>query len=134
VLCGGALTLCLPAGAGREETRALFARWARREAARVFAQRLAAVLPRFSGAAAVRVSVRGMITRWGSINVRRRTMSLSVHLLRCESALIDYVITHELCHLAYPRHTKAFYAALEALCPERAQLDMRLKEYGLVDF
>lgn len=134
VLSGSQLTLCLPQGAGSEEVKALFARWARSEARKVFVQRLDMQLPRFSGTSPMRLSVRDMITRWGSINVKRRSMSLSVHLLRCETELIDYVITHELCHIAYPRHTASFYAALEARCPERAQLDKRLETYGLVGF
>ena len=134
VLSERQLTLCLPQGAGPEEIKALFVRWARAEARKVFGQRLDMLLPRFSGTPAMRLSVRDMITRWGSINVKRRTMSLSLHLLRCETELIDYVITHELCHIAYPRHSIAFYAALEARCPERAQLDQRLEFYGLVGF
>jgi hypothetical protein len=134
VLSGNTLSLYLPAGAGREEAKALFARWVHKQAARVFSERLDVLLPRFSGAAAMRLSVRDMITRWGSINVKRRTMSLSVHLLRCETELIDYVITHELCHLAHPRHSAAFYAALGARYPERAQMDKRLKAYGLVGY
>ena len=134
VLSGNTLTLYLPANAGREEVKALFVRWARSEATRIFSQRLDMLLPRFSSQPGMRLAVRDMITRWGSINVKRRTMSLSVHLLRCETGLIDYVIMHELCHLAYPRHSAAFYAALGAKCPERTQMDKRLKAYGLVGF
>lgn len=134
VLSERQLTLCLPLGAGPEDAKALFIRWARSEARKVFGQRLDMLLPRFSGTHAIRLSVRDMITRWGSINVKRRSMSLSIHLLRCDTELIDYVITHELCHIAYPRHTAAFYAALETHCPERTQLDKRLETYGLVGF
>lgn len=134
VLSGSTLMLRVPEGAGAEEIKAQFIRWAKTEASRVFSQRLAMLLPQFTGNGTMRLSVRAMTTRWGSINLRRRTMSLSVHLLRCDIALIDYVITHELCHLACPHHTKAFYAALEARCPERAQLDAALEAYGLVGF
>jgi Predicted metal-dependent hydrolase len=134
VLSGEVLTLFLPEGAGEDEARALFARWARAQAAQIFSQRLAVLLPRFSGAAATRLCVRGMITRWGSINVKQRRVNLSVHLLRCEPPLIDYVIIHELCHIAHPRHSAAFYAALEARCPGRKGLDKRLEAYGLVGF
>jgi predicted metal-dependent hydrolase len=128
------LTLSLPATADKEAVKALFTQWARTEARRVFAQRLFLLLPRFSRMNALRLSVRDMTTRWGSINVKRGSMSLSVHLLRCDTELIDYVITHELCHLKYPNHTPAFYAALEAHYPQRKQLDARLKEYGLAGF
>jgi predicted metal-dependent hydrolase len=128
------LTLTLPANAGTEEIKAMFIQWARKEAARVFSQRLFLLLPRFSRMNALRLSVRDMTTRWGSINVKRGSMSLSLHLLRCDTELIDYVITHELCHLKYPHHTSAFYAALETHYPQRKQLDARLKEYGLAGF
>ncbi len=134
MLSGDTLALYLPQAAGEAETKALFARWARTQAKKVFAQRLALLLPRFSGSAAMRLSVRDMLSRWGSINVKRRSISLSVHLLRCETQLIDYVITHELCHIAHPHHTKAFYAALETHCPERRMLDKQLNKYGLIGF
>ena len=134
VLSEDTLSLYLPAGAGREEARALFARWVRKQAARVFSERLVLLLPEFSGQPGIRLSVRDMITRWGSLNAKRRTMSLSVHLLRCETQLIDYVIAHELCHLTHSRHSAAFYAALEAKCPERRAMDEQLKTYGLVGF
>jgi len=133
-LSGGTLTLCLPEGAGQEGAKALFKSWACNEAKRIFAQRLSLLLPRFSRKSALRLNVRDMISRWGSINPKRGSISLSVHLLRCEPELIDYVITHELCHIAYPYHTPAFYAALEAHYPERKQLDKRLKAFGLAGF
>ena len=128
------LILYLPQVSDTDEAKALFAHWARLQAKRVFSQRLALLLPRFSGTAAMRLCVRDMLTRWGSINVKRHSVSLSVHLLRCETQLIDYVIMHELCHMAHPYHTKAFYAALEAHCPERRLRDRKLEAYGLVGF
>jgi predicted metal-dependent hydrolase len=133
-LSDDALTLYLPESAGSEEAKSLFMRWARAEAARVFTQRLNMLMPHFSCKSALRLSVRDMTTRWGSINVRRGSMSLSVHLLRCEIELIDYVITHELCHLTYPHHSPAFYTALEVHYPHRTQMDARLKAYGLAGF
>jgi len=133
-LWGDTLTLCLPDDADGEDVKALFIKWTRGEAKRVFAQRLALLLPHFSCKNTLRLSVRDMTTRWGSINVKRGSMSLSIHLLRCEPELIDYVITHELCHIAYPHHTPAFYAALETYYPHRKQFDKRLKAYGLAGF
>lgn len=128
----GELVICVPPGA---EVKQLFARWMTREAKALFLARLAAVSPRFDGMPeSLPVSVRHMLTRWGSINVKRKTLSLSVHLARCEQELIDYVIMHELCHLISPRHDAAFYRALDTRCLNRKALDKRLSEYGLVDF
>ena len=132
-LNGSELVLCVPPG---QSVKALFVRYLLRTAKTVFSERLAAMQKRISPAPSseIKLSVRNMLTRWGSINTRRLNLSLSVHLLRCETDLIDYVIMHELCHLKTPNHSRAFYKALEAYYPNRRELDKKLEEYGLVDF
>ena len=113
-----------------------FEAWTRRYAKRVFEERLAVILPGFGRLAEkdVRISVRDMKTRWGSINVKRDTMSLSVHLLRCEVELVDHIIMHELCHYAHANHSRAFYAELARHSPDYKRLQKRLKDYGMVGF
>ncbi len=129
-LNGSELVLCVPPG---QSAKALFARFMTRTAKAVFSERLNELQKRIPSGE-IKLSVRNMLTRWGSINTRRLNISLSVHLLRCEPELIDYVIMHELCHLATPSHSRAFYKALEAYYPNRRAFDRRLEEYGLVDF
>lgn len=127
----GILTLKVPP---ESCAKTLFIRWLTRQARAVFAERLNVVGSRFGGAAGLTMSVKRMLTRWGSINTVRRRLSLAVHLARCDVELIDYVITHELCHLACRSHSQVFYRALEAHYPNRRALDKRLETYGLVDF
>lgn len=127
---GDALVLRVPVGS---DARQVFSQWMMRAAREAFAERLEAVRKGFE-AEGVRLSVRRMLTRWGSINTRSRSISLTVHLARCEIELIDYVITHELCHLSCPRHNQTFYRALERHFPGRREMDKRLEAYGLVDF
>jgi predicted metal-dependent hydrolase len=130
---GSELVLCVPPGGS---AKTLFARFLTRTAKKVFSERLKELIPKIKPQTEgeIKLSVRGMLTRWGSINPRRKTMSLSVHLLRCEPDLIDYVILHELCHLQTASHSRAFYNALESYCPDRRAFDKRLEAYGLVDF
>ena len=130
------LKLYVPSDADYRYRKALFILWFERQADKVFTERAKEIFPMFRHLAKqnVHVSVKNMLTRWGSVNPRRHTISFSVHLLRCEPALIDYVIMHELCHFAHSNHSRAFYAELDAHCPNRKQMDKRLKEYGLVDF
>jgi predicted metal-dependent hydrolase len=130
---GDTLNLCIPEGYGKTERRALFIGWSKKTADAFFSERLKKLLPGFTKNE-FRITAKNMLTRWGSINTVRRTISLSVHLLRCEPRLIDYIITHELCHLKYPDHSKAFYRELESRFPDRKKIDKRLDEYGLVDF
>lgn len=127
----GVLTLSMPPG-GCAKTQ--FIRWISREARAIFAQRLAANAAGFSGAGGISVSARRMLTRWGSINPAKGRLSLSVHLMRCELDLIDYVIAHELCHIGCMGHNARFYRALELRWPLRREMDRRLAAYGLVDF
>lgn len=119
-----------------EICREAFIKWAKRQAKKVFKERLEALLPMFADLKAkeIKISVRDMKTRWGSINVKRNTMSLSVHLLRCESEVIDHIIKHELCHYAHQNHSRAFYAELARYSPNYKAMQKRLKEYGLVGF
>lgn len=132
----GILKLYVPQDADYRYKKALFILWSTRTARSVFAARLEAVAPAFADVPIdqIRISVKNVLGRWGSINTKRHTLSLSVHLLRCEVTLIDYVITHELCHYAHTNHNSAFYRLLERHFPNRTACDKRLSIYGLIDF
>lgn len=132
----GQLTLYVSEYTDLQSRKDMFIKWYKNQAKRIFNRRVNMLLPQFSHFAPqdVKVSVRNMLTRWGSINSKRHTMSLTVHLLRCEVELIDYVIMHELCHFSHNNHSKAFYNQLDRHCSDRKLLDKRLKEYGLIDF
>lgn len=134
VYSGGMLLLHVRKGSDAEARRALFMRWSKRAADAVFEERLAALMPEFSYKRDIKINVKNMLTRWGSINTSLNTMSLSIHLLRCDTHIIDYIITHELCHLKFPDHSPAFYRELERHFPDRERIDSALEEYGLVDF
>lgn len=61
--------------------------------------------------------------RWGSMSTRG-TLSLNRSLIFCPPEVIDYVIIHELCHIAHPNHSAAFWARVSKYRPDyRAQRD-----------
>ena len=132
----GVLTLQIPPDADYRYRKALFILWSTRTATHIFTERLRLLAPAFPDVSAgdIRINVKNMLGRWGSINTRRHTLNLSVHLLRCDHMLIDYVIVHELCHYAHANHSAAFYRTLERHFPNRKAIDKRLSEYGLIDF
>ena len=52
-------------------------------------------------------------TRWGSCTPGRGTVRLSTRLAAFPSWVVDYVVVHELAHLAVPDHSPAFHALVD---------------------
>jgi predicted metal-dependent hydrolase len=74
-----------------------------------------------------RASIKRQRTRWASCS-KHKTISLNVKLLFLPSEIVDYVIIHELCHIAVMRHSREFWNLVERFCPNYRQLDNRLRE------
>jgi predicted metal-dependent hydrolase len=55
--------------------------------------------------------------RWGSCG-RDGTIYLNWRVLQFPVRLVDYVLTHELCHLVEPSHNSEFQKALERALPD----------------
>jgi predicted metal-dependent hydrolase len=63
------------------------------------------------------VSIRGQVTRWGSCSSRRE-ISLNWKLIAAPSAVVDYVVIHELAHLQHMNHSAQFWALVARFCPD----------------
>ena len=57
-----------------------------------------------------------MKTRWGSLS-SKGNLTLNTKLILAPRECIDYVLTHELCHLAHKNHGPDFYRLLERTMP-----------------
>ena len=73
------------------------------------------------GATANEVRLKKMHTRWGSCNTRARRIWLSVYLPAYPIECTEYVIVHELCHLHYANHSKAFWQTVATAMPDYQQ-------------
>ena len=60
---------------------------------------------------------RWMKKRWGSCD-KNGVIHLNLELIKAPKKCIEYVIVHELCHLAHLNHSTAFYQLLEKLYPD----------------
>jgi len=54
---------------------------------------------------------------WRSLS-HSGVMTLNRELIRAPCECIDYVVTHELCHLKYKNHSPEFYRLLEQTMPD----------------
>ncbi len=93
-------------------------RWYTSEAKLYFPERIRACMQRFPMPPQYnRLIVRKMKARWGSCS-NTRDICLNSLLMRMPDDAIDFVITHELCHLQYFSHSKAFYSLLTSVMPD----------------
>ncbi|MGH8491686.1 MAG: M48 family metallopeptidase [Moraxellaceae bacterium] len=94
-------------------------RWQRREALKLFPQRLAVCHEAMKKLALPfpELKIRKMRSRWGSCS-RSAVITLNLELMRMPLACIDYVITHELCHLVEFNHSPRFYELQARFMPE----------------
>ncbi len=63
------------------------------------------------------MKIRRMKTRWGSLS-KNGILSINPDLIRSPRECIDYVITHEMCHLEFHHHGPGFYDLLEKIMPD----------------
>ena len=73
-----------------------------------------------------KLQLRRMPKRWGSAH-RDGRIFLNPDLIKAPSICVDYVIAHEICHLKYPRHSRAFFSLLDHLVPNWPSVKSRLE-------
>ncbi|WP_429183246.1 M48 family metallopeptidase [Aeromonas rivipollensis] len=100
-----------------EKVRELLADWYKARAKEVFARRLNAMLDQaiwVTGRPPLRILT--MQTQWGSCSPHGR-ITLNPHLVKAPRDCIDYVILHELCHIAEHNHSEHFYRLMSQVMP-----------------
>ena len=73
-----------------------------------------------------KISVIRMQKRWGSLS-DKGTVTLNTDLIRAPKECIDYVVTHELCHLKYSDQSPDFYKLLDSIMPEWQKVKRKLE-------
>ena len=113
-----------------EVTRGLVEGWYRDRAHAKFAERLEVNLLRFPEPESFRprgLIVRHLRQRWGSMSPSSRLL-LNRRLIEAPVHAIDYVITHELCHIAEPHHGSRFFELLDRVLPDWPKRKERLEQ------
>lgn len=125
-LSRGYLTVTVAGVPERERVRTMLHRWSLDRARDVFEDVLTKSLARSNIAQHPRIIVRAMQSRWGSLS-QSGTMTLNSQLIRAPRACIEYVITHELCHLTHRDHDANFYRLLGQVLPDWEKRKQRLE-------
>lgn len=92
-------------------------RWYRRQAGEILGgrvfhySRLVGVEPR-------KIVVRTQKRLWGCCDYQARTIRLNWQIILSPPKVVDYVVVHELCHLAVPGHSRRFWRKVEKVMPD----------------
>lgn len=73
------------------------------------------------------VKINGAKTRWGSCS-GKKSLNFSWRLIMADDDVIDYVVVHELAHIAEMNHSKRFWAIVEDILPDYRERKARLAE------
>lgn len=128
-LLRGFIEVQAPQKARTDVVRSLMETWYRERARVKFSERLEVNLERFPTPEDFRpkgLIIRLSNRRWGSMSSSSRLM-LNRRLIEAPLESIDYVITHELCHIAVPNHRTEFYHILGQVMPDWQNRKHRLE-------
>ena len=81
------------------------------------------------GAPHGRIAIRDTVSRWGSCSARGN-LGFSWRLVMAPQPVLDYVVAHEVAHLAEHNHGKRFWAHVDRLCDDVQASRAWLRRHG----
>lgn len=111
-----------------DNASAVFIKWYREEAQRKITERVA-LCSAMAGLRYRRINITSAQHRWGSCG-QYGSLNFSWRLIMAPLKVIDYVVVHEVAHLAEKNHSKRFWGKVAILCPDYVKHEIWLKENG----
>ncbi|MEG3756609.1 SprT family zinc-dependent metalloprotease [Pseudoalteromonas carrageenovora] len=106
----------------------LIDKWYQHKAKAIFHERLAELLPKTTWVTGIpSFRVMAMRKQWGSCSTKGNLM-LNPHLVKAPKECIDYVILHELCHIAEHNHSERFWRLLTQVMPNWKEVKAKLDD------
>ena len=120
--------VCSPKSKAKE----LMKEWYKQHAKSKFIEYAEPIIARFSkyGVKPSSLYIQEMKNRWGSCTPKGKII-LNTRLIMAPRPCIEYVITHELCHLIHPNHTNAFWELLQKEMPDWERWKNKLEIFML---
>lgn len=128
----GVLTVFTASAGSPAHVRALLSHWYAQRAREVFSARLAECVQQFDYRDVPGLVIRRATRRWGSYSRKTHRIMLNLELIKVAVRHLDYVVMHELCHVAHKNHGSAFYRLLESKLPhwEKLKAELELNLFG----
>lgn len=126
-LHGRFFVVCVPDCRDRGKVQRAMEAWYRSHAKALLVERVRHLLARTTWLDFDRppMQVRVLRDRWGSTSPSGR-ISFNVDLVKLPLSCVDYVVAHELVHLAIPNHSPAYWRMLERVMPDWRRWRQRL--------
>ena len=106
----------------------LIDKWYQHKAKAIFHERLTELLPKATWVTGIpSFRVMAMKKQWGSCSTKGNLM-LNPHLVKAPKECIDYVILHELCHIAEHNHSDKFWRLLTQVMPTWKEVKAKLDD------
>ena len=77
-----------------------------------------------------RISIRNQKTRWGSCS-KKGNLNFNYKIVHLPENLVNYLVAHELCHLAEMNHSRNFWAQVGRAVPDYKKLRRELRNFGI---
>ncbi len=123
----GTLTVFSLSPHDRPHTKELLDAWYAEKARQHFAERLKHCAAQFAQKEPPRLGIRRLAKRWGSYSLKTHRIWLNLELIKASRTQIDYVLTHEFCHITRTAHDKAFYRLLSSHLPDWQRVKAELE-------
>jgi predicted metal-dependent hydrolase len=106
----------------------LIEKWYQCKAKAIFHERLNKMLPKATWVTGIpSFRVMAMKKQWGSCSTKGNLI-LNPHLIKAPKECIDYVILHELCHIAEHNHSEKFWRLLTQVMPNWKEVKAKLDD------
>jgi predicted metal-dependent hydrolase len=109
--------------------RAAIEEWVAAQAEAELGRRVRETAARF-GIAIRGIRISSARSRWGSCS-STGIISLSWRLMLAPSRIADYLVAHELAHVAHRNHSAGFWSRVAALCPAYRDAERWLRKHGV---
>lgn len=111
-----------------DRAREVFIDWYKEQARRQIKERVE-LYTRMAGVKHGKIKITSARKRWGSCGVGGN-LNFSWRLIMAPLKVVDYVVVHEIAHLAERGHSRDFWAKVQAMMPDYRKARSWLKENG----